>query len=342
METPTTSIPPAFDDDDEDVHWALSTASALWARGERAEALRWLRRAAEAASDANADDRAVDLFKAAAAVAASIDAASEPAETPVPLPPRPPVAPRAEGSSPNLPFELRVPAAGGPRARVTLPETPAARGVPKPAQPMASPSTGRIAPQRSATSASSSRPPTRTTSNHAGAQRGGQAPRAPAAWTGSTGGRDAPAQPEAPSQVRTKPPSEPRSIDDEITAPESAISAGLSFDDLDEETNVLVSASELALVAPAPPPIVEERTPRPASQQPSPPSDRPSRSSAAALPTALPAITVAVLGADEAGLIRVLPLTAGQAPPEGAAVAMLVPTTPEHGNMLLQVLAARG
>ena len=50
-------IPPPLDDDDEDVHWALSTATALWGRGERVEALRWLRRAAERASDCDADAR---------------------------------------------------------------------------------------------------------------------------------------------------------------------------------------------------------------------------------------------------------------------------------------------
>lgn len=58
MEASSRPIPPPHDEDDEDVHWALSTAAALWARGEREEALRWLRRAAEQASDANADLRA--------------------------------------------------------------------------------------------------------------------------------------------------------------------------------------------------------------------------------------------------------------------------------------------
>ncbi|KYF75771.1 hypothetical protein BE11_23780, partial [Sorangium cellulosum] len=74
-------IPPPHDEDDEDVHWALSTATALWARGEREESLRWLRRAAEQASDANADLRALELFKAAAEVAqkiSAIDAAPAP------------------------------------------------------------------------------------------------------------------------------------------------------------------------------------------------------------------------------------------------------------------------
>ncbi|AUX22755.1 hypothetical protein SOCEGT47_032650 [Sorangium cellulosum] len=74
MEASQRPIPPPHDEDDEDVHWALSTATALWGRGEREEALRWLRRAAEQASDANADLRALELFKAAAEVAQKIAA----------------------------------------------------------------------------------------------------------------------------------------------------------------------------------------------------------------------------------------------------------------------------
>lgn len=64
--TEASPIPPPRSDDDEDVHWALSTASALWARGDTGEALKWLRRAAETASDQNRDQRSLELFKAAA------------------------------------------------------------------------------------------------------------------------------------------------------------------------------------------------------------------------------------------------------------------------------------
>ncbi len=59
-------IPKARDDDPEDVSWALSTAATQFARGDRAEALKWLRRAAEAASEAERDSRALELAKAAA------------------------------------------------------------------------------------------------------------------------------------------------------------------------------------------------------------------------------------------------------------------------------------
>jgi hypothetical protein len=59
-------IPPAKDTDAEDVVWGLQTADTLWKRGERIDALVWLRRAAQAAGDANDDDRALELARHAA------------------------------------------------------------------------------------------------------------------------------------------------------------------------------------------------------------------------------------------------------------------------------------
>src|SRR5271154_2115853 len=91
------AIPPAKRDDVEDVAWALQTAEATWARGDRADALKWIRRAAEAASEAERDDRALELAKAAADVASLL------AERPAPTPPPPlattPDAPRVKYSS---------------------------------------------------------------------------------------------------------------------------------------------------------------------------------------------------------------------------------------------------
>ncbi|HEX7664145.1 MAG TPA: hypothetical protein VF407_06540, partial [Polyangiaceae bacterium] len=68
-------IPKAQPDDHEDVSWALSTAEATWNRGDRPDALKWLRRAAEAASEAEADDRALELAKAAAEIATRLEEA---------------------------------------------------------------------------------------------------------------------------------------------------------------------------------------------------------------------------------------------------------------------------
>lgn len=59
-------VPDAKPDDPEDVSWALSTAEAMWARGDHSEGIKWVRRAAEAASEAENDMRAVELAKAAA------------------------------------------------------------------------------------------------------------------------------------------------------------------------------------------------------------------------------------------------------------------------------------
>src|SRR5271165_3691085 len=59
-------IPPALETDVEDVVWALQTADALWKRNERGDALVWLRRAAQAAGEANDDDRALALARGAA------------------------------------------------------------------------------------------------------------------------------------------------------------------------------------------------------------------------------------------------------------------------------------
>lgn len=52
--------------DPEDVVWALQTAQTMWERRDLREAVRWLRRAAESASDAGNDLRALALARAAA------------------------------------------------------------------------------------------------------------------------------------------------------------------------------------------------------------------------------------------------------------------------------------
>jgi len=59
-------IPPVVDTDAEDVAWALQTAEALWKRSERVDAIVWLRRAAQAAGEAEDDDRALVLARGAA------------------------------------------------------------------------------------------------------------------------------------------------------------------------------------------------------------------------------------------------------------------------------------
>ncbi len=59
-------IPAVKDTDAEDVVWGLQTAASLWKRGERIDALVWLRRAAQAAGEVNDDARALELGRLAA------------------------------------------------------------------------------------------------------------------------------------------------------------------------------------------------------------------------------------------------------------------------------------
>jgi hypothetical protein len=123
-------VPVAKKDDIEDVAWALQTAEAIWSRGDHADALKWIRRAAEAASEAEADDRALELAKAAADVASLLadrpTAVAPPpvhAPTPTPTPaitPTAPVAPRIMTTS-AAPPALQPPAAGRPPSGGPIP-----------------------------------------------------------------------------------------------------------------------------------------------------------------------------------------------------------------------------
>ncbi|MEN9580701.1 MAG: hypothetical protein RJA70_3710 [Pseudomonadota bacterium] len=62
----STGIPAAVPSDTQDVRAALLTATQLWRGGDFADALRWLRRAAESAADGNDDQRSLELARAAA------------------------------------------------------------------------------------------------------------------------------------------------------------------------------------------------------------------------------------------------------------------------------------
>jgi CRP-like cAMP-binding protein len=79
-------IPLTLETDTEDVAWALQTADALWKRNERVDAIVWLRRAAQAAGDAEDDDRALALARGAAELAEWVAQSPQDA-TPLSLPP---------------------------------------------------------------------------------------------------------------------------------------------------------------------------------------------------------------------------------------------------------------
>src|SRR5262245_44826962 len=99
MQAPT--IPPVLESDSESVATSLETAQALGENGDLKEALRWLRRAADAAEQAGDDMRALTLARAAADLTSRVGGASKPPPLPpaspessaAPAPPKPPTPP---------------------------------------------------------------------------------------------------------------------------------------------------------------------------------------------------------------------------------------------------------
>lgn len=89
------TIPPSSDRDTDDVQCSLTVAKSLWTQGEKKEALKWLRRAAEQASDAEDDIRSLELYKMAADVATLVSKRFVPAAVPSASPTPPEIAPAA-------------------------------------------------------------------------------------------------------------------------------------------------------------------------------------------------------------------------------------------------------
>ncbi len=76
------SVPPPYDDDHEDVAWALRAASAQWNRDARQDAIHWIRRASETAQEVGAVGRAQELSR----LATMLTNAAMPAVAPPPPP----------------------------------------------------------------------------------------------------------------------------------------------------------------------------------------------------------------------------------------------------------------
>jgi len=70
------SVPSSVAADATDVSTALDVAGALWEKGDRAEAVRWLQRAAEAATAAGNGARASDLAQSADVLQAALEGRS--------------------------------------------------------------------------------------------------------------------------------------------------------------------------------------------------------------------------------------------------------------------------
>ena len=129
--------------DPKDVSWGLTTADTCWKRGERGEALKWLRRAVEAASEAELDERALELAKVAADLATHIGSMAPPenvaTSTPAPTIPRATpvsVIPRATPLG-GKPVERASPAKKADRKSITNEAAREKARVPSPAAPIA-------------------------------------------------------------------------------------------------------------------------------------------------------------------------------------------------------------
>lgn len=126
-------IPPPLPDDPEDVSWALSTAGAMWGRGDLAEAVKWLRRGAEAASEAEQDDRALQLAKVAADLAGQLGAGGS-APPPAARPSGAVAAAKPAPAAPSKPAAAKAPAAAKGSRPSAAPRPAAAllvRGTPR-------------------------------------------------------------------------------------------------------------------------------------------------------------------------------------------------------------------
>jgi hypothetical protein len=99
-------IPRPEGDDPDEVAVALETAKALWGIGDKQEAVRWLRRGAEAAEQAGNDLRAVRLARAAADLMGELETESSASDLPAapnaearPQPPPTPITPHSPAAS---------------------------------------------------------------------------------------------------------------------------------------------------------------------------------------------------------------------------------------------------
>lgn len=116
------AIPPAIDTDVEDVVWGLQTADALWKRGERIDAVVWLRRAAQAAMDAEAPSRAVELGRIAAELSDWLATSAS-----APAPPVADTAPPSDAHAPEPAAEADAPPAETMREPEPRPTPPSQR-----------------------------------------------------------------------------------------------------------------------------------------------------------------------------------------------------------------------
>lgn len=134
-------FPNVQESDSDDVRWALETALTMWNQGDKQEALKWLRRAAESAEQSGDDMRSLMLAKARAELHSLVEHdESETGPTPLASPvsigtPMPPAStpPVARASSRPAPTPSAPPAQSSPPAGHI--SRPPSRPAPPPKRP---------------------------------------------------------------------------------------------------------------------------------------------------------------------------------------------------------------
>lgn len=213
-------IPDDRPDDPENVADALAVARARLQSGDVADAVHWVRRAADAAFDANEDQRGLELSKAALALTEDPPAARLATAAPPPLPP-PPSPPQPVVSSVPPPL---------PSARPEAPKAPAS-ATSSVVPPL--PATNRVVNHAPRISSPPRRPEaTVVPPRRAGGRRNTKPPRPPPRPAAPSIGDD------AETRVRPSPLAEP---------PPTPFSR-------DESTTIMEMEALLAVHAPAPPP----------------------------------------------------------------------------------------
>jgi hypothetical protein len=255
-------------DDPDDVADALEVARTQWSRGDRPEALKWLRKAADTAFDQGFDERGLELSKTAAEL--SSNPPPMPSQNAPPAtPPPPPSSADATGSRRSVPPGRRT--SRNPREPSPRPQgfRPDARSAPAPSAP-----TPTAPPSRARTGGPPSSPASKS-------------PSQPASRTGPSA-RPAPLGAKGPPRSEEIPPGDlfAQSIDEFV---EESSHPSIPI----EETTEIVSLSNFERLDPPKPTPPKASAPAPATttapprvQTPAPAAARPATATTTATTTA--------------------------------------------------------
>jgi len=184
--------PEALENDPDGVSTALEVGATFWLRGDYSDAVKWLRKAVDAAFDEGADDRGLELSKVAALLATTVPttpAPPPPSTIPEPVEPEPmraaPLAPRVVERAPEIP-----PPSDDPEVEMVAGERHvlSSSGLPLPRRMSRAPSREVFVPRdalaaREAQAAREANPPTPAASSATRTIQGAGGPREPAMLT---------------------------------------------------------------------------------------------------------------------------------------------------------------